>query len=116
MTSKFYLTPRFDRSIRKLKKRYSKISDDLVKTFTDLEDNPESGVVIPDDFMIRKLRVASADMKRGKSGGFRLLYKLLAKEPDELQIVLLYMYAKSEQADVSSSFLETLTEDVPEDK
>lgn len=115
MTSEFHLTPRFDRTLRKLKKRYPKINTDLVSAFTRLEENPEAGVVIPDDFMIRKLRVASIDMQRGKSGGFRLLYKLLMKDTDDLQIVLLFIFAKTDQADVPLTFLETLDEDMPEE-
>ena len=113
MTSEFYLTPRFDRSVRKLKKRHPKINTDLVSAFTELEENPEAGIVIPNDFMIRKLRVASTDMLRGKSGGFRLLYKLIAKNSEDLRIVLLFIFSKTDQADIPSAFLETLDEDVP---
>jgi mRNA-degrading endonuclease RelE of RelBE toxin-antitoxin system len=113
MSFKFFLTSRFDQAVRRLKKRFPKINSDLEKAFSSIEENPEIGLVIPDDFMIRKLRVSSIDMKRGKSGGFRLLYKLIAKEDNEVRAVLLHIYAKSDQADVSSTFLETLESEIP---
>lgn len=77
MSFKFRITKRFERSIKKLKKRYPKIAKDVAKAFEEIETNPEIGVVIPDDFNIRKLRVASTDMKRGKSGGYRLLIQIV---------------------------------------
>lgn len=81
MTFRFYRTQRFERSVKKLKKHYPKITSDLVPAFQVIESNPQIGMIIPDDFAIRKLRVASSDMKRGKSGGFRLLYKLRSDDP-----------------------------------
>jgi len=53
-------------------------------------------------------------MQKGKSGGFRLLYKLASEDKDDLSATLLYIYAKSGQSDVSSSFLETLNDDINE--
>jgi hypothetical protein len=52
-------------------------------------------------------------MQKGKSGGFRLLYKLSADEED-LKATLLYIYAKTEQTDVSTLFLNALNDDVDE--
>ena len=109
---RFYLTPRFDRSVRRLKRRYPKINADLLKAFSEIEDRPEAGSVIPNDFLIRKLRVASSDMRHGKSGGYRLLYKLDSHSVDEVQIVMLFVYAKSDQSDVPPMFLETLSADM----
>jgi mRNA-degrading endonuclease RelE of RelBE toxin-antitoxin system len=78
-----------------------------------IEANPTIGDVIPDDYSIRKLRVASSDMQKGKSGGFRLLYKLISSDENEFRVVLLYIYAKTDQSDVPSAFLETLNDDMP---
>ncbi|MEQ8674694.1 MAG: hypothetical protein RLP44_10230 [Aggregatilineales bacterium] len=115
MKSKFATTPRFDRSLRQLKKRYPKIGKDLTFVFEDLENNPEVGTVIPKDYSIRKVRVRSSDMQRGKSGGFRLLYRLADRSEDEdeieITINLLFIYAKVDQKDVSQAFLQVLDED-----
>lgn len=93
MNFRFKRTARFERGLRKLKKRYPHLTTDLKTAFAAIEANPEIGVVIPDDFAIRKLRVGSTDMQRGKSGGFRLLYKL-SYENDYLQAVLLFILRK----------------------
>ena len=75
--------------------------------FSDIEANPSLGTVITNDYSIRKLRVGSRDMKRGKSGGFRLLYKLFSQD-DDLIATLLHVYAKADQPDVPLSFLRLL--------
>lgn len=73
--------------------------------------------VIPDDFLVQKLRVASRDMQRGKSGGFRLLYlPQPAKETGSDLVYLLFLYAKSDQEDVSLAELESLVSDLSSDE
>jgi mRNA-degrading endonuclease RelE of RelBE toxin-antitoxin system len=117
MTFKFAITPRFDRTLRRLKKRYPRIAGDLANALADIESNPTLGTVIPKDYQIRKARVASSDMKKGKRGGFRILYKLSSEEEtDDLIATLLFIYSKTDQSDVTSAFLEALSEDVPEDE
>lgn len=67
-----YLTQTFQRSLKILKKKYRHIKDDLRDVIQKLESNPSLGDPIPGwDSEIWKVRVASSDMKRGKSGGFR---------------------------------------------
>ncbi|MEM9954001.1 MAG: type II toxin-antitoxin system RelE/ParE family toxin [Chloroflexota bacterium] len=110
MSFKFQVTKRFERSVKKLKKRYPKITKDIATAFEEIENNPEAGMIIPDDFGIRKIRVASTDMKRGKSGGYRLLYKLI-NDDEDLFAAVLFIYAKSDQETVSDSILELLDED-----
>lgn len=112
MTSKFVYMPLFERSIKHLKKRYPNIISDIEPTLETLETSPRIGSVIPKDYGVRKLRIASRDMRRGKSGGFRLLYKLASDEADETIIYLLFIYAKSEQADVTRTQLEALIQDI----
>jgi mRNA-degrading endonuclease RelE of RelBE toxin-antitoxin system len=113
MRFSFRRTKRFDRTIKHLQKRYPRLKVDLIPIFASIENDPAIGVVIPKDYNIRKLRVPSSDMQKGKSGGFRLLYKLSTDEED-LKATLLYIYAKSDQTDVSTLFLETLSDDIDE--
>ena len=115
MSFKFQVTSRFERSIKRLKKRFPKITKDIAKAFEEIEANPEIGVIIPDDFNIRKLRLASTDMKRGKSGGYRLLYKLLDDE-ENISATILFIYAKTDQSDIASTFLGLLDEDAEIDE
>ena len=112
---KFSRTARFDRSLHQLKKRYPHITVDLIPVFEILEASPETGTVIPRDYQIRKMRVSSSDMKRGKSGGFRLLYKALLQDADHPELTLLFIYAKSDQNDVPLVFLRTLLADLSDE-
>jgi len=66
--------PSFKRGIRKLKKRFPSVKKDIALAVDILLENPELGVLIPGGSDVRKLRVRNSDMKRGKSGGYRLLY------------------------------------------
>ena len=110
MSFSFRATKRFDRTIRHLQKRFPRLKVDLIAVFASIENDPAIGVVIPKDYNIRKIRVPSSDMQKGKSGGFRLLYKLSVDEED-VKATLLYIYAKSDQTDVSTLFLERLDDD-----
>lgn len=60
--------------------------------------NPLQGSVIPGTGGIRKLRWAASG--RGKRGGARIIY--FAALPQE-QLLMLYIYPKNEQADLSDS-------------
>jgi mRNA-degrading endonuclease RelE of RelBE toxin-antitoxin system len=112
MSFEFRFLERFNRSVKKLKKRFPQLAKDLEKEFERLEANPQMGVVIPDDYGIRKLRVASSDMQRGKSGGFRVLYKLSSEDAqDNLIATMLFVYTKVDQEDVSTELLELLNEE-----
>jgi mRNA-degrading endonuclease RelE of RelBE toxin-antitoxin system len=75
-----------------------------------LERAPQLGVQIPGGLEVRKLRVANSELVRGKSGGYRLLYKL-TEEPEPL-LYLLLLYAKSDQADVAKDELQQLVDDL----
>lgn len=68
MGCKFVFMPRFERSVRQLKKRYRNVAADIEIGLAALEAAPAIGNVIPDDYAVRKLRIASRDMRRGKTG------------------------------------------------
>lgn len=53
-------------------------------------------------------------MQRGKSGGFRLLYKLENSTGEDYLAYLLFVYAKADQADVSLKALQDLMQAVDE--
>jgi mRNA-degrading endonuclease RelE of RelBE toxin-antitoxin system len=108
--------PRFERAVKHLKKRYRNVTTDFETALEAIEVNPAIGLVIPDDYMVRKLRVASRDMRRGKSGGFRLIYLLRAEEPENPVVYLLFVYAKTDRADVTLAELKSLVSDLPLDE
>jgi len=60
------------KDVRKLKRKYRRIGEDLQTLQTRLQDNPDAGDRIPGaNGPLFKIRVQSQDMQRGKQGGYR---------------------------------------------
>lgn len=110
MSYKVVLTNSFKRSIKRLKKRYRHVKDDVRLAIKALLVTPELGILIT--FEARKLRVRNSDLKKGKSGGYRLLY-FVSEEP-EPTIYLLLLYAKSDKDNVTQQELQELLEEIEE--
>ena len=109
MTFEIILTDPFKKKLKKLKKKYSHIKEDLEPLLASLEDGEISGDPVPGLFgKVYKVRCASSDMKRGKSGGYRVIYYL---ELENKFIYLLTIYAKARQENITvSGVLEILRE------
>ena len=106
MNYEAYLTETFQRSIKILKKKFNRVKDDLSGIIKILEDEPSIGDPIPGwSKEIWKARVASSDVKKGKRGGFRLIYLWRAGES---QIYLLAVYFKGEKSEISKREIERL--------
>ncbi len=110
MSYKVVLTHSFKQSVKRLGKRFRHVKDDVRLAVEALERIPQLGAQIPDADEVRKLRVANSDLMRGKSGGYRLLYKL-AEQP-EPALYLLLLFAKSDQEDVTKDELRQLLEEL----
>ncbi|MBE9217360.1 type II toxin-antitoxin system RelE family toxin [Dolichospermum flos-aquae] len=92
------VTLRFQRNLRKLAKKYPKIDDDIQPVIEQLQQGEILGDCIPKiGYEVFKLRVKNSDIQKGKSGGYRLIYYVKTATA----IILLTIYAKSEQADIS---------------
>jgi len=72
-----------------------------------LAENPEAGPVIQGAGGIRKLRWADRRSGRGKRGGHRVIYFYRASHE---QILMLALYSKSEQADLTPAQKRKLAE------
>jgi mRNA-degrading endonuclease RelE of RelBE toxin-antitoxin system len=90
----FFETPVFMRQIeeRASMRVLFAIEDDLLK-------NPERGDIIPGTHGTRKARIGDPDSRRGKRGSYRYIY---AYFPGYHHIILLYLFAKNDTADVSA--------------
>jgi len=95
----------FKLSVKKLEKRFPSVKKDVRLAVEVLLENPELGVLIPDSSGVRKLRLRNSDMKRGKSGGYRLLY--LFDETAE-SISFLLLYAKSDRENITQHEIQQL--------
>ena len=95
METAFLVTRRFDKSYKRLKKKYASLPADIEQFKKDFTANHELGVPLAGGF--RKVRLAIQSKGKGKSGGARIItYALLLKEEDDT-IVLVDIYDKSEK-------------------
>ncbi|MGJ3248448.1 MAG: type II toxin-antitoxin system RelE/ParE family toxin [Elainellaceae cyanobacterium] len=93
-------TNRFEKDIRRLAKRYRKIKLDIQPLIQQLEAGEIPGDQIPNlEQTVFKVRVKNSDIKKGKSGGYRVIYYLKT----ETQIVLVTMYSKSDRSDIAAT-------------
>lgn len=93
----------FKRRLKGLAKRYRHIQEDIQPVIDELQKGNFIGDKIP-GLSIRafKVRAKNSDIPVGKSGGYRLIYQVSSFN----NVVLLLIYAKSEQTDVSIKELE----------
>lgn len=93
-----FFTSEFKRNIRQLAKKYRRIKTDLQPILDALGQGETPGDRIPNlGIVVYKVRAANADAKKGKSGGYRIIYLV----SDAETIILVTMYSKTEQADIS---------------
>lgn len=101
MSYRIIPVPEFQKNVKTLRKKYRHIALDLQELNTLLSDNPCYGDAIEGlEGKVFKARLASSDMKAGKSKGYRLIY-YYSKEDDT--IYLLTIYAKAFKENISIS-------------
>lgn len=103
---RFKATPTFSKAFKRLRKKYRHLDKDINLLRSTLMKNPTAG--IPLGAGLYKIRLASSDMAKGKSGALRVIYYLWL---DINTIVLLDLYAKGEKEDVPVSELKKILED-----
>lgn len=92
-------TPEFKRNLRALAKKYRHIRSDVQPVIDQLWAGEIIGDQVPRTrYTIFKVRVRNSDIRRGKRSGYRLIYHL--KTPTN--VILVTIYSKLEQADVSA--------------
>lgn len=110
MPTRINTHPRFERKVRKLEKRFPDIDGVLDTLITQLENDERPGDKIPNvGHDVYKVRLANPSAQKGKSGGFRVIYYVRLAD----RVVLLTIYAKSDQADISPKDIIALLDDLP---
>ncbi|WP_045214468.1 addiction module antitoxin [Desulfonatronovibrio magnus] len=88
----------FKRNLRALAKKYRSIKADLQPLIDSLEDGELPGDQIPGVHLaIFKVRIQNTDIQKGKRSGYRCIYYLKTRD----QIILVTIYSKLDQSDVS---------------
>ena len=93
-----------------MKKKFRSVKKDVKTAVEVLLENPELGAEIQGGSGVRKLRVKNSDLKRGKSGGYRLIYCI--DEEKKYKLYLLLLYSKSDQENISENELKKLIEEI----
>ena len=71
-------TPEFKRNLRHLSKKYRHLRTDLQPILDELEQGKRLGDKIPGvRFDVYKVRAKNSDAKKGKSGGYRLIFHVV---------------------------------------
>jgi len=97
----------FERQFRSLFKRYRQIRSDVQPVIEQLQ----AGEVLGDrlsglNVVVFKVRVKNSDIQKGKSAGYRLIYQIQMPT----RVILLAIYAKSDQASISTTEIEEIVE------
>jgi hypothetical protein len=91
----FVVTLKFDRSYKKLKKKYASIKSDVEYFKEEFSENPQLGIDLGGGY--RKVRMAIQSKNKGKSGGARIITYKMSVANNAVTIVLVDIYDKSEQ-------------------
>jgi len=99
LSAQVFIADAFKREARQLKKRYRTLESDLQALIEQLQNGDLTGDRISGfaDYSVYKVRVKNSYIRKGKSGGYRVIYQSLTPTT----VVLLYLYAKSDQDDVT---------------
>jgi len=97
------LSPRFKKDLKTLAKRYRSIRQDLQPLIAELQSGKTPGDQIQGlQHSVFKVRLKNSDIQKGKSGGYRVIYYLRT----QTGIILITIYSKSDQADISNQLIE----------
>jgi hypothetical protein len=97
----------FERSFKKLLKKYPSLKKDLLKLIAELENNPLTGTSLGNEFY--KIRITITSKGRGKSGGGRIItcVKIIQNT-----VYLAAIYDKSERPTLTDTELKLLAKQI----
>ena len=102
----FIPTSTFEKSYKRLKKKYYSLKTDLEEFKKEYNENPETGKDLGGGF--RKVRVAVKSKNKGKSSGARIIsYDLYIKTENKV-VILVEIYDKGEISSISDSVYEAV--------
>ena len=94
--------PRFEKDVKRLKKRFPKIKKDLLNLINELSNNPNTGIHLGEN--IFKIRIPNSSIPIGKSGGFRVI----TYYQTENTIYLITIYSKTDQDNILTDKLKEI--------
>ncbi len=109
------ITENFEKSAKKLLKKYASLHSELSELLALLETNPYFGIKITEK--VYKIRLSVKSKGKGKSGGLRVITyvetEVVENEADNSIIVnLISIYDKSETENISNKEIKNLIENM----
>lgn len=102
------LTPHFVRIVKRLRKRFPKISNVIQELIGMLAQGETPGDQVQGvGYTAYKTRLPNPDAQKGKSGGYRVVYYI--KKAD--RVILLVVYSKTDQIDISPEEIRELIDE-----
>ena len=103
--------PYFIRRLRRLERKYPKTIDEVENLVASLSQGERPGQRMPHvGYEIYKVRLPNRAARRGKSGGFRVIYYVQFED----LVTLLTIYSKTEETDISVREIQQLAQEADE--
>lgn len=101
--------PIYEVRLQKLSKKYRHIADDVEGLYAALQRGETPGDRIPGltGFIVYKERVNNRDARKGKRGGYRVIYQVKTAE----LVVLLFIYSKNDQENIATADIKHIIEE-----
>jgi len=106
-------TPKFEKTLKHLRKKYPNIVGDLRLLNQQLKGGETPGDKIPGvGYNVFKVRIKNSDAGKGTRDGYRIVYYIETAE----RIILLRIYSKSEETDISTEEIRRIIQDYEQSK
>lgn len=103
--------PIFKKRLGRLERKYPKTIDEVERLITRLAQDEHPGDRIPGvGYTVYKARLPNRAARRGKSGGFRVIYYVQFSDA----VTLLTIYSKTEETDISLREIQQLAQEADE--
>ncbi len=107
------LTQRFKQDLKKLAKRFRSIRKDIAPLIDRIQQGETPGDRISGSkYSVFKIRLRNSNISKGKSAGYRAIYYLKTQDT----VVLVTIYSKSDQSDISNNLIETIIQQLEQDQ
>ena len=108
MTNRVTPTPYFISRAKRLMKKFATLEMSLLRLEQELLRNPTLGVSYGSN--IYKVRLADVSKGKGKSGGFRIVTYLVKEDVHSVEIFLITIFDKSEEATIKKEQVKKLVQ------
>ncbi|MBW6484185.1 MAG: type II toxin-antitoxin system RelE/ParE family toxin [Vicingaceae bacterium] len=100
--------PKFEKSIKKLVKKYPSLKNEFINLVQNLKEKPEQGTALCNNCY--KIRLSIKSKGKGKSGGARVITNFIITDET---VYLLSIYDKSEKDNLTDKELQELLQLLP---